>query len=155
MRIHRLRTKDVDWLLRSPDLFDDPADPRASRLYLSDPANVFLLASEDGRAAGFLRGTEMRQPHTHRPQMFLYEIAVLPEFRRRGVARSLIRWLLAYCRRRGFDEVFVFTSPNNRAAVRLYRSTGGVTETDADRMFVYQLSPASRRPKRIGRASGE
>ncbi|NNN18097.1 MAG: GNAT family N-acetyltransferase [Thermoplasmata archaeon] len=46
---------------------------------------------------------------------------------RRGVADELIRWLLNYCRERGFEEVFVLTDPANEAAVTLYQSTGAVT----------------------------
>lgn len=143
MRVIQIRPPNVDWLLRSPALFDDPAERRAARAYLRDPANIFLLAIDRGQAVGFLRGTALRQPHIRRSQMFLYEIAVLPKFQRRGIARALIERLVRYCRTRGFEEIFVFTSPNNRPAVRLYRSTGGVTETDADRMFVYRL----RRPR--------
>jgi ribosomal protein S18 acetylase RimI-like enzyme len=74
--------------------------------------------------------------------MFLYEIEVRPGHRRRGVGRALITALLNYCRANHFEEVFVFTDPANSAAVGLYRSTGAVTETPADRMFVYQLADA-------------
>ena len=139
MKVIQIRPANVDWLLRSPALFDYPPERRAARAYLRDPANLFLLAVVQGEAVGFLRGTALSQVHTTRPQMFLYEIAVLPKFQRRGIARSLIERLIRFCRTRGFEEIFVFTSPNNRPAVRLYRSTGGVTETDADRMFVYRL----------------
>ena len=149
MRILRLGPPQVDRLLGSPDLFDHPADPAAAAAYLADTANVFLLAIEGRRSVGFLRATALRQPHTRRPQMFLYEIAVAPDCRRRGIARALIEQLLRLCRSRGFEEVFVFTSPHNRPAVRLYRTTGAVTETPADRMFVYPLRRARGKPPRL------
>jgi ribosomal protein S18 acetylase RimI-like enzyme len=126
-------------VLAAPELFDEPPDPEAVRAYLHDRRNLFLLAYEDGRAVGFLRGTELDQVKTTRHQFFLYEIAVLEGFRRRGIAGGLIAWLLRYARERSFEEVFVFTDPANRAAVALYRSTGAITETPADRMFVYRL----------------
>ena len=84
--------------------------------------------------------------------MFLYQIEVEAAFRRRGVGGTLVRWLIAYCRRRQFEEVFVFTDPSNAPAVGLYRSTGAVTETPADRMFVYQLergTGSGARPKAL------
>lgn len=155
MRILRVRPPGVAWLLRSPELFDDPATTPAAVRYLADPSNVFFIAVEAGRGVGFLRGTALRQTHTRRRQMFLYEIAVLPKFQRRGIGRALIERLLAFCRARGFEEVFVFTSPLNRPAVRLYRTTGGRTETDADRMFVYRLRVRSSPVPRVRRlASG-
>lgn len=138
--------RDASWIAKvAAPLFDHPTDARALRAYLGDPRNVFFLASVGGQPAGFLRATSLRQPHTRSPQMFLYEIAVAPGFRRRGVGRALVERLLAYCRRRRYEEVFVFTEPSNRAAVRLYRRTGAVTETPADRMFVYKLSAEAHR----------
>lgn len=129
-------------------MFDQSADVVALRSYLSDPRNIFLLACVHGEAVGFLRGTALGQIHTRHRQMFLYEVAVARRFRRRGVGKLLVQHLLDHCRANYFDEAFVFTDPRNRAAVRLYRSTGAVTETPRDRMFVYRfgkLGPRSAR----------
>jgi ribosomal protein S18 acetylase RimI-like enzyme len=142
VRIRRLRVGDEGELVRSPTRFDEPADPGAGRDYLADPRNVFLMAYEGEIAVGFVRGTELGQLKSRQKQMFLYEIAVDERVRRRGVARALVEELLAYCRASGFEEAFVFTDPSNVAAVGLYRSTGAVTETPADRMFVYRLEPS-------------
>ncbi len=125
---------------RAAELFDDPPSPPAVRRYLADRRNLFLLAYVGPNPVGFLRGTELGQIHTARRQMFLYEISVVARYRRQRVATSLIQWMLRYCRSRHFEEAFVFTSPSNTAAVRLYRSTGARTETDGDRMYVYALS---------------
>ncbi|HEV2316398.1 MAG TPA: GNAT family N-acetyltransferase [Thermoplasmata archaeon] len=126
-------------------LFDEPLSTQPVRRYVADPRNVLWVARVGPRTVGFARGTSMRQLHSHRLQFFLYEIAVHPSFRRMGIARALIDRMRQYCRSRGFAEAFVFTSPYNRPAVRLYRSTGGRTETVADRMFVYRFD---RRPPR-------
>jgi [ribosomal protein S18]-alanine N-acetyltransferase len=144
--IRRLRAGEGEQLMRAGHLFDGPLDRRAVNRYLREPANHVWLAYRAGRPVGFLRGTELLQVEHRRKQFFLYEVAVDPAYRRTGVGRSLVRAMLAHARRRGLAEAFVFTSPNNRAAVRLYTSTGGVTETDADRMFVYaNLHRPSRR----------
>jgi ribosomal protein S18 acetylase RimI-like enzyme len=140
MRIQWLAPGDERQVDRAARLFDEPPDPTAVRAYLEDRRNVFLLACENELPVGFLRGTELRQLHSHRRQMFLYEIAVDEHHRRRGIGAGLVRELLRYCREREFEEVFVFTDPANAAAVGLYRSTGGITETPADRMFVYPLT---------------
>jgi aminoglycoside 3-N-acetyltransferase I len=139
VQIQRLGPGHEREVLAAPALFDEPPDPVAVSAYLRDERNVFLWAREGGRAAGFLRGTVLGQLKGTHPQIFLYEIAVLEEFRRRGIGRGLVEWLLRYAREAGCDEVFVFTDPGNTAAVALYRSTGAITETPADRMFVYRL----------------
>jgi ribosomal protein S18 acetylase RimI-like enzyme len=137
-------------VLRAAPLFDDPPNPTSVRSYLEDPRNIFLLAVDGDDPVGFLRGTALGQLKSDRKQMFLYEIEVRDGARRQGTGGKLVRSLLAYCREHGFEEVFVFTDPGNAAAVALYRSTGAVTETPADRMFVYQLS-SDRPPPRAAR----
>jgi aminoglycoside 3-N-acetyltransferase I len=139
VKIRRMGPGDEAEVVRAADLFDDPPIPGAVRSYLADGRNVFLLAEEAGQAVGFLRATELGQLKSDRPQMFLYEVGVAGGFRRRGIGRKLLEWLLRYCRDRSFEEVFVFTDPANEAAVKLYRSTGGATETPADRMYVYRF----------------
>jgi len=140
MRIRRLLPGDELAVLHAGYLFDEPeVDVTAVRAYLADARNVFLIAFEGSEALGFLRGTELLQLSSRRKQMFLYEIGVDKEFRRRGVGKALVNALLSDCRERGFEEVFVFTNPANLPAVALYRSTGATTETPADRMFVYPL----------------
>jgi len=140
MEVQRLGPQEEAEVLRAASLFDEPPTPRAVQAYLSDPRNVFLLAREGAEVVGFLRGTELGQLKSERKQMFLYEVAVAERHRRTGVGRELVRALLRYCADRDFEEVFVFTDdPTNEAAEQLYRSTGAVTETRGDRMFVYKL----------------
>lgn len=143
MPVRRILPGDERTVLRADRLFDRrKPDPDAVRSFLADRRNVLLFAFARRKAVGYLRATELRQLSTRHPQMFLYEITVEEAFRRQGVGKALVNTLLQYCRERGFEEVFVLTDPANVAAVALYRSTGAVTETPADRMFVYPLGPA-------------
>ena len=140
MRVRRLLPGDELAVLHAGYLFDEKMlDLPAVREYLADSRNMLLFAFEGSEALGFLRGTELLQLDSRRKQMFLYDIGVDEGYRRRGVGKALITALLRDCRERGFEEVFVFTDPANLPAVSLYQSTGAVTETPADRMFVYQL----------------
>lgn len=141
MEVLRLGPQDLPKLTGAESLFDDPISQSATRAYLEDDRNVFLLAMEQGRPVGFLRGTSLRQISSDRPQMFIYEIGVDVDFRRQGAGRALIRALLDFCQAGGFEEAFVLTDPGNSAAVGLYRATGGAPETTADRMYVYRMRP--------------
>lgn len=139
MRIRLLRPGEERDVAGASHLLDEPPDLDAVRAYLTDERNVFFLAEEEGRAVGFLRGTAFGQLKSTRKQMFLYEIEVESKHRRLGIGSELVHRLIDYCRGRQFEEIFVFTDPSNLAAVSLYRSTGAVTETPADRMYVYPL----------------
>lgn len=140
MRVRRILPGEELAVLHAAYLFESQVlDLTAVRAYLADLRNVLLVAFEGSEALGVLRATELLQLSTRRKQMFLYEISVDEDFRRHGIGTALITTLLRDCRDRGFAEVFVFTDPANEAAVRLYQSTGAVTETPADRMYVYPL----------------
>jgi ribosomal protein S18 acetylase RimI-like enzyme len=132
-------------VLGAQDLFDGPLRLASVRRYLEDRRNIVLVACEGPRVIGFLRGTALDQLESGRRQFFLYELAVADDRRRQGVGRALMERLLVLSRRLGHEEVFVFTDdPKNRAAHRLYRSTGGRTETRGERMYVYRWN--GRRP---------
>jgi ribosomal protein S18 acetylase RimI-like enzyme len=142
VRIRRLGAEEAPAVLAAASLFDRPPLEDPTRAYLADPRNVFLLATAGREPVGFLRGTELGQLDSPRKQMFLYEVGVAESHRRQGIGARLVNELLRYCEERGFEEVFVFTDdPGNVAAERLYRSTGAVTESAGDRMFVYRLAP--------------
>ena len=59
-------------------------------------------------------------------RLFVYEVGVAPEARRRGVASELLRELERIARARGIRNGFVLTNEANEAAMELYRSLGGV-----------------------------
>jgi aminoglycoside 3-N-acetyltransferase I len=125
---------------------EETPDLAAARAYLADDRNVFLMAYEGSEAVGFLRGTELGQLRSRRKQMFLYEIGVDENLRRRGIGKALVTSLLRDCRELGFEEVFVFVDATNAPAVRLYLTTGALPETAADRMFVYRLHSDTESP---------
>jgi [ribosomal protein S18]-alanine N-acetyltransferase len=51
-------------------------------------------------------------------------LAVSPDFRRRGVARALLRSGLGYLRKRRVEEVFLEVRESNLSAQALYLSAG-------------------------------
>jgi len=140
MRIRRILPGDELAVLRAGYLFEfGTPELAAVRTYVADARNVLLIAFDGSEALGFLRGTELAQLSSRRKQMFIYEIGVDEDFRRHGIGKALLTALLKDCRDRGFEEAFVLTDPANEAAVALYRSAGAMTETQADRMYVFML----------------
>jgi len=66
-------------------------------------------------------------------QMFLYELAVEPAWRRRGVGRALVAGLADRARSRGCYGMWVLTDDDNAAALRTYAAGG--TRAGAHRML--------------------
>jgi ribosomal protein S18 acetylase RimI-like enzyme len=138
MRVERIRPGDERRVLDAADLFDRPPTMDAARAYLADRRNYLLLSyADDGTPTGFVRGTELGRLDGPERQMLLYEIGVDRAFQRQGFGKALVAALERICRDEGFAEMFVFTNRSNEAAMRLYASTGGHTESDDEQMFVW------------------
>ncbi len=77
-------------------------------------------AFDGGRMAGFVVASrDAREVHVHR-------LAVVPEHRGRGLARSLMAWVERTARERGARRISLSVAADNEAVVRLYESLGYV-----------------------------
>ncbi len=110
-------------------LFDGPARPDAVARFLAEDGHHLLVASEDGRAVGFVSGVEVTHPDKG-TEMFLYELAVDEPFRRRGIGRALVERLASLAREGGCYGMWVVTDHDNEAARATYEGTGAVPEAE-------------------------
>lgn len=58
------------------------------------------------------------------PEMEILSICVLPEFRRQGVAKSLLFFLINYAEQHDIESIFLEVSVENPGAIKLYESVG-------------------------------
>jgi ribosomal protein S18 acetylase RimI-like enzyme len=122
--IRRLGPGDEAAVLAAGALFDAPPAPDATRRFLAEANHHLLLAEEDGAAVGFVSGVETTHPDKG-TEMFLYELSVAEDARRRGTGRALVEALAALARERGCFGMWVGTEPGNEAARRTYARAGG------------------------------
>jgi len=110
------------------DLFDGPPLAEATERFLATAGHHLLLAYDDeGRAVGMITGVEMTHPDKG-TEMFVYELSVVPEARRRGIGKALVTELAAIARRNGCYGMWVGTEPDNEAALATYRRAGADEE---------------------------
>jgi len=115
-----------------------PSDEYLKVLLLKDDFHV-IVAMRDKAMIGGLTAYELPMYKEEIKEMFLYEIAVIPEHRGKGVGKALIESLKKIGIAKGMKEMYVGTNTSNQAAMKLYHATGGKLET-ATEWFVYKLS---------------
>lgn len=107
------------YLARAPD-----ADYR--RRLLSDTGFIALVAKSEGAIVGALAAYELVKFEQARSEIYLYDLAVLANCRRRGIATQLIEALQQLAAERGAWVIFVQadTGVEDAPAIALYERLG-------------------------------
>ncbi len=91
---------------------------------LDDDACYALLALASQGPVGLLGAYRLPGLSARGPLVYLYDIAVAPAHRDRGIGRALIEHLLDFCRRDGVRLVWAGTGLDNAAARALFERCG-------------------------------
>jgi ribosomal protein S18 acetylase RimI-like enzyme len=130
MRIERLGPGDDAKVARAGALFDGPALAEATRRFLAQPGHHLLVAYVGDAPAGFVTGVELTHPDKG-TEMFLYELGVAEEHRRRGIGKALVGELARLAREAGCYGMWVLTEDDNQAALATYQAAGGTRESES------------------------
>ncbi|MEO0635793.1 MAG: GNAT family N-acetyltransferase [Pseudomonadota bacterium] len=123
------------------ELFDNPIKPEELDRFLASPTHHMGMAVADGVLIGFISAVEHFHPDKA-PELFLSELSVLPNHRRRGIAKALVEALLDFGARRGGVHVWVLTETDNEAAAATYSSVRDVIRQERPAMFGWDLEPS-------------
>jgi aminoglycoside 3-N-acetyltransferase I len=135
-QIRRLATGDVQMFVKLVELFqqvfemDNPVKP--DDLYLQNlldkPGfNVYAIIHQNEPVGG-LTAYELVMYYSESSEMFIYDIAIKPEFQRQGLGGKLIFALKNYCQYKGIKELFVAAHEEDQHALNFYRNAGGKPE---------------------------
>lgn len=101
-----------------------PSDAYLERL-LSKPTFIALTAlDESGAVVGGLAAYVLEKFEQERSEIYIYDLAVAQEHRRKGIARSLITELKHIAKEKGAYIIYVQADPPDEPAVKLYESLG-------------------------------
>jgi ribosomal protein S18 acetylase RimI-like enzyme len=113
----------------------DISDPAG---FLRDPASFVFAAYSGGAPAGLAWGIQMRCPNGEFVT-YLHELDVREEYRRLGVATSLVESSMALARQRGSSKFWLTTGGHNMRAQALYDSLAGVRKPLGDVSYWWDL----------------
>ncbi|MGH2634515.1 MAG: GNAT family N-acetyltransferase, partial [Tepidiformaceae bacterium] len=136
--VRRLTAGDEQLALEAlGQLADDPPDAASTVAFLASASAYLVVGYWKGLPAGFAIAYPLPYFDGRGEMLFLWEIGTAECYRRRGVARAIVEYLLDEARREGYSEMFVITNSGNSEAMPLYETTGGVREALDDVVFAY------------------
>jgi ribosomal protein S18 acetylase RimI-like enzyme len=133
MAIRRLREGDEaaavrvveDLKFRMDGVIGVFVDPAYMRTFLADDRHYFIVAYVKDEPVGYVFGYRLSRFDGKPPMVFVYEVAVVEQHRRRGIGRALIEEVKHLADEDGCRKMLVPTNRSNEAAMALYRSAGG------------------------------
>jgi aminoglycoside 3-N-acetyltransferase I len=138
VRIQRLGPGQVDAMHAANRLFSEvfgdeayqgrPAGDQHLQKLLSDRKFIALVADVGGEMAGALAAYDLVKYEAERSEIYIYDLAVLEEYRRQGVATALIEALKPIAEESGAWVIYVQADPPDAPAVALYDKLGNREE---------------------------
>lgn len=122
-------------------VFEKENTENASRSYLKsqlqNPDFLAFVVISGGEVIGGLTAYILPMYSAEYSEIFIYDIAVEPQFQRKGFGKKLILFLQDYCKQNGIREMFVQAHQEDEHALEFYHSTGGKAEKVVN--FTYTL----------------
>jgi aminoglycoside 3-N-acetyltransferase I len=92
--------------------------------WLANESNIALIALDAGTLAGGLVAFVLDKFEQARREIYIYDLAVAEEFRRRGIASALIRRLQEIAKDIGAWVIYVQADYGDDPAIALYQKMG-------------------------------
>lgn len=106
--------------------FESPSMKHLEELLQKDDFFVFV-AIHEGEIIGGLTAYSLTQYYSEAPLVYIYDIAVLKKYQRKGVGKKLILGITDYCKELDVEEIFVQAEDADEHALDFYRSTGALS----------------------------
>ena len=99
-------------------------DERLKELLTQKGFYIFAAFENEQLAGGITAYKLLGSDYLH-PELFIYDLAVKPEFRRKGIASMLLKAVKELGTEIGVKETFVFAEMEDEQAMKFYQSQKG------------------------------
>ncbi len=147
MEVMRVGKNDLDVIKYIiTNLIDDsnrkgelPATSYLEKL-LTDDRTYLLAAMTDGIVVGFTLAYRFPSLYAAEFLAYLYDIEVLPFYRRKGIGRLLVKTLIEHLQPDGVRELWLGTAVDNAEGQGLFSSTGAVKSDETFNDYTYYFT---------------
>jgi ribosomal protein S18 acetylase RimI-like enzyme len=126
-------------LIQEESGWEEPASVDHLERALGDPSSYFFVGWDGGRVVGYLSAYRFPAVDHDGFLVYLYDITVHPEHRRRGVGTQLIDALKRQCDEDDVTEIWLGTAVSNVGAQRTFESTGAERSSEEFVEYLYDL----------------
>ena len=95
---------------------------------LGKPEFIAFAIIHNNEVIGGLTAHELQMYYSEYSEMFIYDIAIKPEFQRNGLGKKLMAALEKYCRQNDIKVMFVVANEEDKLAVNFYNASGAKAE---------------------------
>jgi len=132
IEIQKLCYKNIEQFIELIDIFEEVFEMNNFELpvnkhlesILDNEEFLAFVAVYDGEIVGGLTAYILHQYYSESPLVYIYDLAVMKKYQRKGIGKKLILGIKDYCKEIGVKEVFVQADEADVHALDFYRSTG-------------------------------
>jgi len=121
MKLEKLKREDIPEVYEIEKLsFAEPHSVASMAAAIMNPACEFWVARDENKIIGFIEFWLMYD------ESHVIDIAVRPEYRRKGIGKYLMEFLVEKSAEAGAKKIFLEVRPSNTPARSLYKKMGFV-----------------------------
>lgn len=127
LSIRKLVPEDAELVHAAADLFDEPPIKQQTEAFLRSDRDHIWFAYLGQEPVGFVSATTLLHPDKP-PHIFVNELGVDEDYRRRGVATRLMAEAVSFARANKMTPLWLAAEGDDDLANNFYRSLSGPTE---------------------------
>lgn len=108
--------------------------------FVRHPSTLVYACMDKGKAVGYCLAYRLPRMDNGHDILQLYHLFVLEEYRRQGIARTLVSYMLDYARKEQLHYVFLLTGTSFTPARKLYESLGGYNHPEFKETYYWYIT---------------